>query len=155
VIAFCLLAVYLAALAVLAVAGMRKTTSLSSFAIGNRDMGPVLVGVVMASSIASTATFVINPGFVYGLGAASFVPIVFGVLRREPIPAAHVAIASGTALVVHFGLLGTVGTDLPLALHADASPAVSACYGILASVMIALALIIGNREARCHNQQTE
>jgi SSS family solute:Na+ symporter/sodium/pantothenate symporter len=67
-----LLGIYLVAVFWLSAIGMRKTTSLASFAVGNKDMGPVLVGVVMASSIASTATFVINPGFVYTHGLSAF-----------------------------------------------------------------------------------
>jgi SSS family solute:Na+ symporter/sodium/pantothenate symporter len=52
--------------------GMRKTTSLRSFAVGKGDMSPVLAGITMAASIASTATFVINPGFVYKDGLSAW-----------------------------------------------------------------------------------
>ena len=45
--------------------GMRRTKDISGFAIGNKDMSPYLIGITLAASIASTATFVINPGFVY------------------------------------------------------------------------------------------
>jgi SSS family solute:Na+ symporter/sodium/pantothenate symporter len=66
-----LLTIYALATLGLSVMGMRKTTGLKSFALGKGDMSPVLVGITMAASIASTATFVINPGFVYmdGLSA--------------------------------------------------------------------------------------
>ena len=60
-VAWALFVAYAVVTAVLALRGMRKTTTLKSFAIGDQDMGPVLVGVTLASSIASTATFVINP----------------------------------------------------------------------------------------------
>lgn len=55
----------------LSIVGMRKTSSLKTFALGKGDMSPYLAGITMAASIASTATFVINPGFVYvdGLSA--------------------------------------------------------------------------------------
>jgi SSS family solute:Na+ symporter/sodium/pantothenate symporter len=56
----------------LSVIGMRKTTDLRSFAVGKGDMSPVLAGVTMAASIASTATFVINPGFVYKDGLSAW-----------------------------------------------------------------------------------
>lgn len=72
-VVFVLLGAYLVVLAWLGVLGMRRTKSLAGFAIGNRDMSPTLVGVAMASSIASTATFVINPGFVYADGLSAFV----------------------------------------------------------------------------------
>lgn len=56
----------------LALRGMKKTTSFASFALGKGDMGPLLVGLTLSASIASTATFVINPGFVYQHGLSAF-----------------------------------------------------------------------------------
>ncbi|MEO1339190.1 MAG: sodium:solute symporter family protein, partial [Myxococcota bacterium] len=82
-----LFVLYAAVTAVLALRGMAQTTSLKGFAIGNQDMGPVLVGVTLASSIASTATFVINPGFVY---------------------------THGVSALLHFGLAGTLGVTVGL-----------------------------------------
>jgi len=52
--------------------GMRRTKDISGFSIGNKDMSPYLVGVTLAASIASTATFVINPGFVYVHGFSAY-----------------------------------------------------------------------------------
>lgn len=69
---YVLLAAYVALTYYLSYRGMKKTRSLKSFSIGNRDMNPVLIGVTMAASIASTATFVINPGFVYADGLAAY-----------------------------------------------------------------------------------
>lgn len=66
----------------LALRGMKKTKGLQSFALGNRDMGPLLVGITLAASIASTATFVINPGFVW---------------------------KNGVSALLHFGVAGTLG----------------------------------------------
>ena len=63
---------YLAVTAWLAWLGHKKTDSLESFAVGRRDMGPWLVGITMAASLASTATFIINPGFVFVHGLAAF-----------------------------------------------------------------------------------
>lgn len=57
--------------------GMRKTSTAASFAIGNKDMSPVLVGITLSASISSTATFVINPGFVYVHGVSAW--LHFGV----------------------------------------------------------------------------
>ena len=53
--------------------GMRKTRDIKGFSIGNRDMAAWVVGVTMAASISSTATFVINPGFVYVHGVSAFI----------------------------------------------------------------------------------
>ncbi len=88
-----LLVGYLLLLAWLGLAGMRKTTSMSSFAIGNRDMHPALVGVAMASSIASAATFVINPGFVYTDGLSAF--LHYGVAAQAGSIIGLVAVCKG------------------------------------------------------------
>ena len=54
IFAWSLFLLYVVVTAVLALRGMKKTTSLEGYAIGNKDMGPVLVGVTLASSVAST-----------------------------------------------------------------------------------------------------
>lgn len=64
--------VYMVVTMWLGIRGMKKTTSFASFALGQRDMGPILVGITLSASIASTATFVINPGFVYQHGLSAF-----------------------------------------------------------------------------------
>ncbi|MCA9674323.1 MAG: hypothetical protein KC464_04700, partial [Myxococcales bacterium] len=67
---------YLAAVAGLAVLGRRRARAdARSFAIGRT--GPVVAGMTLAASIASTATFVINPGFVYVHGVSAL--LHFGV----------------------------------------------------------------------------
>ena len=53
--------------------GMRRTRDIRGFSIGNKDMNPYLIGITLAASIASTATFVINPGFVYSHGLSAWV----------------------------------------------------------------------------------
>lgn len=88
-IAWSAFGVYLVLTTALAVRGMRKTTGLQSFALGNGDMGPLLVGVTLAASIASTATFVINPGFVW---------------------------KDGLSALLHFGVAGTLGVIVGLVL---------------------------------------
>ncbi|HBQ39570.1 MAG TPA: sodium:solute symporter, partial [Halieaceae bacterium] len=52
--------------------GMRRTRDIRGFSIGNKDMNPYLIGITLAASIASTATFVINPGFVYSHGLSAY-----------------------------------------------------------------------------------
>jgi len=79
---------YLVVTTGLAIRGMRQTKDLAGFAIGGGAMGPALVGVTLAASVASTATFVINPGFVYDAGLAALVHfgvagyggVIFGLL---------------------------------------------------------------------------
>ena len=79
---------YVASTALLAFRGMKKTQDLAGFALGNGDLGPMVTGITLAAAIASTATFVINPGFVYvhgvaalmHLGVASFAGVIFGLV---------------------------------------------------------------------------
>ncbi len=70
-LAWCVFGAYALFTVGLSLYGMRKTTSFAGFALGNRDMGPVMVGITLAAAIASTATFVINPGFVYTHGVSA------------------------------------------------------------------------------------
>jgi len=79
--------VYLVATAALAIRGMMKTKDLEGFALGKRDMGPAMVGVALAAAVASSATFVINPGFVY---------------------------ANGLSALLHFGVAASAGVSLGL-----------------------------------------
>ncbi len=70
--------------------GMKKTKDMKGYAIGNKDMSPYLIGITMAASISSTATFVINPGFVYNHGLSAYV---------------HYAIAASSGILAAFILL--------------------------------------------------
>ncbi len=45
--------------------GMKKTKNIKGFAIGNKDINPIFIGITMIAAMSSTATFVINPGFLY------------------------------------------------------------------------------------------
>lgn len=64
--------IYLIGTAYLGWLGHKKTKDFSSFAIGAGDMSPVTVGITLAASTASAATFIINPGFVYVDGLSAF-----------------------------------------------------------------------------------
>jgi SSS family solute:Na+ symporter/sodium/pantothenate symporter len=73
--------------------GMRRTKDIKGFSIGNKDMSPYLIGVTLAASIASTATFVINPGFVYTHGLSAF--LHYGVASSMGILAAFLLLTKG------------------------------------------------------------
>lgn len=73
--------------------GMRRTKSVEGFSIGNKDMSPYVVGITLAASIASTATFVINPGFVYAHGLAAY--LHFGVAGSLGILTAFLVLTRG------------------------------------------------------------
>jgi SSS family solute:Na+ symporter/sodium/pantothenate symporter len=92
-VAIVLLALYLGAVYWLSWIGMKKTTSLANFAVGSGDMGPLVVGVVMAASIASTATFVINPGFVYTHGLSAL--LHYGVAAQLGVAVGLFAVCRG------------------------------------------------------------
>ena len=76
--AWTLFAIYLIGTAYLGWLGYKRTTGFSSFALGNRDMNPVVVGITLAASTASAATFIINPGFVYVDGFSAWFHMVIG-----------------------------------------------------------------------------
>ena len=87
-IAWAALGLYVAVTATLAYRGWRKTKSLESFAVGGRDVSPLLVGLSLAAQLTSVATFVVNPGLVFayglsgllGLGVAAALGITLGVI---------------------------------------------------------------------------
>lgn len=66
-----LFGLYLVGTSWLAWLGHKKTDDLESFAVGKGDMSPWVVGVTLAASIASAATFVLNPGLVYVFGLSA------------------------------------------------------------------------------------
>ena len=77
--------VYMVATGWLAWRGHKKTTDIASFSVGSGDLPAWVVGITLAASIASTATFVINPGFVYVHGLSAI---------------AHLGFAAGAGIVV-------------------------------------------------------
>lgn len=92
-LAWVVFGVYLVATTALALRGMTKTKDIAGFALGNRDMGPVLVGITLAASVASSATFVINPGFVYVHGVSAF--LHFGVSATAGVTLGLVLLSRG------------------------------------------------------------
>jgi sodium/pantothenate symporter len=77
----------------LSIIGMRRTSSVAGFSIGNKDMSPYLVGITLAASIASTATFVINPGFIYQHGVSAY--LHFGLAGSLGILSAFLVLTRG------------------------------------------------------------
>jgi sodium/pantothenate symporter len=75
---------------------------------------------------------------VYGLAAASFVPIVCGVVVRGPVSARLMGVAAATGLGLHLVLHLWGGMD---------NPAVSACWAILGSVMLTAGALALRRPA--------
>ena len=73
--------------------GMKRTRDISGFSIGNKDMSPYLIGITLAASIASTATFVINPGFVFVHGLSAY--LHYGVAGSLGILSAFLILSRG------------------------------------------------------------
>ena len=78
ILAWTLFAIYLLGTSYLGYLGYKKTDGFSSFAIGKGDLSPFVVGVTLAASTASAATFIINPGFVYVDGLSAWINMVLG-----------------------------------------------------------------------------
>ncbi len=78
-LAWSLFVLYLIGTAWLGWLGYRKTTGFGTFAVGDRAMNPVVVGIILAASVSSAATFIINPGFVYVDGFSAYFHFVVAV----------------------------------------------------------------------------
>ncbi len=70
---YLLMALFMTITYYLSYKGMKKTKDIKSFSIGNKDLNPYIIGITMAASISSTATFVINPGFIYTHGLSAYI----------------------------------------------------------------------------------
>ena len=64
-----LIAAYAAVILVFVIRGARGNRDLSDYALGSFAFSPVAVGLALAASMTSAATFIINPGFIalYGV----------------------------------------------------------------------------------------
>ena len=76
ILAWSLFAAYLAATTWLGWLGHRRTRGFGSFALGDGAMHPVVVGITLAASTASAATFIVNPGLVYADGFSAWFHLV-------------------------------------------------------------------------------
>lgn len=136
-VAWIIFGAYLVITAGLAIVGWLKTDSLESFAVGKRDMGPWLVGITMGASLSSTATFVINPGFVYTHGLSAFLHL-----------GASVGLGLAVALYVlspRFRRIGVDGHALTLPHWIGAryqSTALRVLFGLISLMSIAFLVLI-------------
>ncbi len=55
--------------------GARQTKSMQDFAVGSIQFSPITVGLSLAASITSAATFIINPGFIALYGISGFIAL--------------------------------------------------------------------------------
>ena len=59
---------YFSVTSALALYNARRTVSVATYAVGTRDIPPLVVGLSLAAQLTSVATFVVNPGLVYAYG---------------------------------------------------------------------------------------
>lgn len=73
-----LLLLYMGIILFFVVRGALKIKNISDYAVGNVTFSPVAVGLALAASMTSAATFIINPGFIalYGISAVISYAIV-------------------------------------------------------------------------------
>ena len=66
-----LILVYMAVIIFIVIKGAKKTKSINDYAVGSIMFSPFAVGLALAASMTSAATFIINPGFIayYGISA--------------------------------------------------------------------------------------
>jgi sodium/pantothenate symporter len=76
-----LIILYAATILTLVVRGARRNRSVADYAVGNIAFSPLAVGLALAASTTSAATFIINPGFVAYFG----LPALFGLCVVLPI----------------------------------------------------------------------
>lgn len=79
IFAWSLFIIYLIATAWIGIIAQKKTSGFNSFALGNKDVHPVFVGITLAASVASASTFIINPGFIYVDGFSAWFHMVAGI----------------------------------------------------------------------------
>ena len=59
------------------VRGARKISNISDYAVGNIAFSPIAVGLALAASMTSAATFIINPGFIALYGISGVISYAF------------------------------------------------------------------------------
>ncbi len=69
---------YMVVILFFVIRGARKISNISDYAVGSIAFSPIAVGLALAASMTSAATFIINPGFIalYGISAVISYAIV-------------------------------------------------------------------------------
>ncbi|MCB0283508.1 MAG: sodium:solute symporter [Calditrichaeota bacterium] len=132
-----LLAFYVIMTLFFVIRGALKTKSISDYALGNINFSPVAVGLALAASMTSAATFIINPGFIalYGISAVISFAVVF------PIA----AVVSLVVLTKSFRAHGSNVKALSLAQWMGTrynSPGYSLFFGFLSLLLITFIVLI-------------
>lgn len=83
VLAWIAVIVYILLTSYLAFRGWQKSKSFESYALGAKDISPIVVGLSLSASLTSAATFVTNPGLVFHDGISAL--LGFGVAAASGI----------------------------------------------------------------------
>jgi sodium/pantothenate symporter len=131
------IALYAAVILLFVVRGARRNRGMADYALGNLAFSPVAVGLALAASMTSAATFIINPGFIalYGLSGV----LSYGVV----LPLA--AVASLVILTKGFRKHGTRVKALSLAQWMGTryhSPGFSLFFAFLSLLLITFIVLI-------------
>jgi sodium/pantothenate symporter len=70
---YALLLLYAVAVLYLVIRGFRQTKDISDYAVGSVRFSPSFVGLSLAASMTSAATFIINPGLIGTYGISGFI----------------------------------------------------------------------------------
>ncbi|WP_250254091.1 sodium:solute symporter [Chryseobacterium sp. Marseille-Q3244] len=69
------LAMYAVAIIFFVIRGARKANNMKDYAVGNMSFSPWMVGLSLAASMTSAASFIINPGFIALYGVSGFISL--------------------------------------------------------------------------------
>lgn len=132
-----LILAYMGVILFFVIRGARRTKNISDYAVGNIAFSPIFVGLSLAASMTSAATFIINPGFIalYGISGVLSYAIV--------LPIA--AMVSLVILTKGFRKYGNVVKALSMAQWIGSrykSPGYSLFFGFLSLLLITFIVLI-------------
>ncbi|WP_370088903.1 sodium/pantothenate symporter [Ekhidna sp.] len=84
---------YMALILFFVIRGAIQTKNISDYALGNIAFSPVAVGLALAASMTSAATFIINPGFIAFYGISGF--LSFGLVMSISALVSLIVITKG------------------------------------------------------------
>jgi len=132
-----LVAVYMAVILVFVVRGARHNRSLDDYALGSIAFSPTAVGLALAASMTSAATFIINPGFIALYGVSGVIAYALA------LPAA--ALISLVVMTKGFRRHGKTVKALTMAQWMGTrygSRALSIFYAVLSLLLITFIVLI-------------
>lgn len=70
-----LVSIYMSIILFLVIRGAMRIKNMTDYAVGNVSFSPIAVGLSLAASMTSAATFIINPGFIALYGISGFISL--------------------------------------------------------------------------------